>query len=138
MNLMPYRPFDVFRHLDEDFGSLFSDTSKLSKEWTPRVDIIEEDSHYSLSLDVPGISPKDIEVTYEDGVLKIAGERKLEKKERDKSYHRVERLYGRFERLFKLPKGVDVNEIKASGKDGVLEIKVLKTKKEEPKKIEVK
>jgi HSP20 family protein len=106
----------------------------------PKMDIAETDTGYELTADLPGVEEKDVDVSVADGVLRIKGERKSEKEEKKKNYHRVERSFGRFERAISLPEGVDENKIAASFKQGVLKVTVPKSAKakESTKKIEVK
>jgi HSP20 family protein len=109
-------------------------------EWVPLADIIEDDDkEYVITLDLPAVRKEDVKVTVENGVLVIAGERKFEQPQEDKKtkYHRVERSYGRFARIFQLPDDADADEVKAIFKDGVLAVHLPKSEKAKPKQIEV-
>jgi HSP20 family protein len=88
-------------------------------DWAPSVDISETDGAYQIKAEIPDVKKEDVKVTLEDGVLTIQGERKQEKEERGKKYHRVERSYGSFVRSFTLPDLVDEEKVKAEFKDGV-------------------
>ncbi len=107
-------------------------------EWAPRADIMENENHFLITLEAPGIRKEDVKVSVEKGVLYISGERKQEKEEKGKKYHRTERFYGTFSRTFTLPDTVDSEKIKASFKDGLLHLELPKTPKAKPKEIEIK
>jgi HSP20 family protein len=107
-------------------------------DWTPRVDISETDKEFLIKAEIPEVKKDDVKVTVENGVLSIRGERKQEKEEREKKFHRVERHYGSFLRSFALPDNVDETKIQASFKDGMLNLQIPKTKEAKPKAIEVK
>ncbi|MFO0768316.1 MAG: Hsp20/alpha crystallin family protein [Nitrospiraceae bacterium] len=88
-------------------------------DWTPLVDIkLETETEYAIKVELPEVKKEDVRVTVEDGVLTIQGERKQEKEEKGKKYHRIERAYGRFVRTFTLPDTVDEANVKAGYTDG--------------------
>jgi HSP20 family protein len=103
----------------------------------PAVDVREEDDRFVLSADIPGVERKDVEVTMEDGVLTIKGERHAETEEKREGFHRRERVHGTFLRQFTLPDTVDADSISATVKEGVLHIEIPKQAKPEPRKITV-
>lgn len=107
-------------------------------DWTPTVDISETEAEYAIKAELPEVKREDVKVTVEDGVLTIQGERKQEKEEKGKKYHRVERSYGRFVRTFTLPDTVDESKVKAEYADGILHLHLPKSEKAKPKQIEVK
>jgi len=107
-------------------------------DWVPMVDIAEDDKEYLIKAEIPEVDKKDVKVTVQDGVLTIQGERKQEKEEKDKRFHRVERSYGTFVRTFSLPEDVAEDRMKAEFKDGVLLIHLPKTEKPKPKAVEIK
>jgi HSP20 family protein len=107
-------------------------------DWVPTVDISETDGEYQIKAEIPDVKKEDVKVTLEDGVLTIQGERKQEKEEKGKKYHRVERSYGSFVRSFSLPDVIDEGKVKAEFKDGVLNLHLPKSEKAKPKAIEVK
>ena len=107
-------------------------------EWSPSVDIIEDEKEWLVKADLPEVSKEDVKVQVENNVLTITGERKLEKEEKGKKYHRVERSYGNFLRSFTLPDGADGANIKAEFKDGVLKVHLPKGEKAKAKAIDVK
>src|SRR2546422_10548708 len=106
-------------------------------EWTPLADITEDDKEYLIKAELPELRKEDVKVTVENGVLTISGERKFEKEEKKKKYHRVERGYGSFVRTFALPEDADANKVKAQFKQGMLEVHLPKNEKAKPKQIEV-
>ena len=107
-------------------------------DWTPTVDISETASEYVIKAELPEIKKEEVKVTVEDGVLTILGERKQEKEESGKKFHRIERSYGRFVRSFTLPDSVDEGQVKAEYADGVLTLHLPKSEKAKQKQIEVK
>jgi HSP20 family protein len=107
-------------------------------DWTPSVDISETDGEYQIKAEIPDVKKEDVKVTLEDGVLTIQGERKQEKEEKGKKFHRIERSYGSFVRTFSLPDVIDEEKVKAEFKDGVLNLHLPKSEKAKPKAIEVK
>jgi HSP20 family protein len=106
-------------------------------EWIPSVDIAEDDKEYLITAELPEVKKEDVKVTVENGALTITGERKFEKEEK-KKYHRVERSYGSFARIFALPENSDAAKVNAEFKEGVLKVHVAKSEAARPKQIEVK
>jgi HSP20 family protein len=107
-------------------------------EWSPLVDITEDDKEYLIKADLPEVKKEDVKLTVQDDVMSISGERKYEKEEKGKKYHRVERAYGSFMRSFTLPEDADGSKVSAEYKDGVLKVHLPKSEKAKPKSIEVK
>lgn len=107
-------------------------------QWSPAVDISEDEKEYVVKAELPDLKKEDVKVCVEDGDLTISGERKFEKEEKGKKYHRIERSYGSFVRSFTLPEGVSGDKVSASFKDGVLEVHLPKDEKAKPKSVEVK
>jgi len=149
MNLVRYEPSNVINRLQEDMNqflkvsdwmpNLFDENSRIAtSQWLPSVDIKENDKQFTITADIPGVEPKDIDVSMENGMLTIKGERKTEKKDEENGYRRVERSYGSFHRRFSLPETADGEHISAKGKHGVLEITVAKRESSKARKIEVK
>jgi HSP20 family protein len=136
-----WEPFRDLMRLQDEVGRLFDERLYRSGEsvgWTPAVDIYEDDEGVTLRVELAGVEPKDVDIRFENGVLTLKGERKLEKEEKRENYHRVERSYGTFTRSFTLPGTVDAEKIRAESKDGVLTI-ALPTKAEaKPRAIQVK
>ena len=106
--------------------------------FSPRVDIVENKDHYRIDIDLPGVEAKDVSVTVEQNVLSIAGERKIEKEDKQEGYHRFERSRGAFSRSFELPDDADAENISAVSKNGVLTVQLPKAAAVKPRSIEVK
>jgi HSP20 family protein len=134
--------------LQQGLGSLFSraptqwpegqEEPLAVAEWAPLVDISEDDREYLIKAELPEVKKEDVKVTAEQGTLTITGERKLEKEEKGKKYHRVERAYGSFVRNFSLPDDASPAKVSAEFKDGVLLVHLAKTEKAKPQQVEVK
>jgi HSP20 family protein len=107
-------------------------------QWFPLVDITEDGKEYLIKAELPEVRREQVKVTVENGVLTISGERRFEKEEKDKKYHRVERAYGSFTRSFSVPDDADDSKVTADFKDGVLTVRLAKSEKARPKSIDVK
>ncbi len=107
-------------------------------EWSPLVDITEDEKEYVVKAEIPEMKKEEIKINVHDDVLTVSGERKYEKEEKGKKYHRVERAYGSFMRSFTLPGDADGTKVNAEYKDGVLKVHLPKSEKAKPKAIEVK
>lgn len=144
MNITRFDPYTLFpdefsRNLAARFGKLLgeADGNGLIAAWTPAVDIKEESDKFVVHADVPGVDPKDIEVTLENGVLTISGSREEEKKEEKEGYNRVERFSGKFFRRFMLPESVSEDQVTANTDKGVLRITIPKSDKQKARRISV-
>ena len=150
MQLTKYEPMRLLNRMQDEINEFFhhNGNHRLPSlfdemetwpglEWAPSVDIKEEDKQFVITADIPGVDPKDIEVTMENGMLKIKGERKSEKEEKKKDYRLKECTYGSFERAFRMPETADGDKIKAKGKNGVLAITIAKKAGSAPKKIAI-
>lgn len=151
MAIMQYEPWSLLRQIQNELNknlNLYdspslertdSDSSNVvTSHWRPAVDIREESDRFVIEADLPGVDPKDIEVTMENGMLTLKGERRFEKKSDGNNYKRVERAYGMFYRRFSLPDSADAEHIEAHGRNGVLEIVLPKQEKVQPRRISVK
>ena len=144
MSVIRYEPLGLLRRLNDEVGRLFDEgyygpadadqSSAVTSHWAPAVDIKEEADRFVLRADVPGVDSKDIEITMENGVLTIKGERSREDSEEREGYKRVERVYGSFYRRFTLPDTADADKISAASKNGVLEVSIPKQENEETAK----
>jgi len=125
--------------LRREIDRLFEDTfARDGNHWTPPVDIKESDNDIRIDIELPGLKPEDVEITAENGVLTIRGEKRTERKEgEDGRYHVVERSYGSFMRSFTLPQGVDENQIQAEFNAGVLGVRIPKTALPQPRRIQI-
>ncbi|GGA17881.1 Hsp20/alpha crystallin family protein [Dyella nitratireducens] len=131
-------PADFRQAFERFFQNEESDNSSVvTSQWAPRVDIKEEDQRFVIFADVPGVDLANIEVSMEKGVLTIKGERAVEKQEQSGRFTRVERAHGRFHRRFALPDSADADNISAAGKHGVLEIVIPKKAEKAPRRITI-
>lgn len=144
MSMLIRNPWGLLDQWHNEMGQLLNtpsgrdDTSLVEgSDWSPAVDIKEEDERFLIHADIPGVNAKEIEVSMDQGVLTIKGERKHESTESGKDYKRLERSHGLFIRRFSLPDTVDAGNISASSQDGVLEIILPKSVAEKPRRIEV-
>jgi HSP20 family protein len=132
---------DFRREMDKVFERFFGgelESVPASASWTPRVDVEETESEMVVKADLPGVAPEDVEVTVKEGVLVLRGSRKEEKEEKEKNSVRIERFVGEFYRAIPLPAVADEEKIEAEAAKGVLTIRIPKSEKAMPKKIEVK
>lgn len=141
-NLTRWEPFrdlvSMRSDLDRLFESFFGRVPVIREDfWAPTVDVVERNGNIEVKAELPGMKKEDIKVTVKDNVLSLTGERKLEKEEKDKTYHRIERFYGKFCRSIQLPSDVEADKVKASYKDGVLHITLPKPESAKPKQIDV-
>lgn len=116
---------------------LEGDGAGIAPAWTPHADVIERDDEIVIVAELPGVKDDDIEITVQDGMLRLSGERRMEEKIEDGRFHRIERSYGRFERIFPLPPGVREDDIHAAVAYGVLRIRIPKPSQNEPRRISV-
>ena len=131
----PFAPFERswFRDFfDEDFFP-----AERRSEYAPELDVSETGNAYNVSVELPGLDPKDVDVSLENNVLTIRGEKKQEEEKKDKNYHRIERRYGTFTRSLRLPAEVDAEKIEANYQNGVLHVDLPKTEKSKPKRLEI-
>ena len=146
MRLVTYSPWQVFDDLHSNIDRLFQqrlrcpegdESSAVTSHWRPSVDIKEEADRFVLYADIPGVDPKDIQVTMEKGILTVKGERSTETKEEGQQFSRLERSHGMFERRFVLPESADAEKVEARGKHGVLEVSVPKRPDNKPRRIPI-
>ena len=150
MNIVRYRQWpqnalqEEFRQMFERFfeGSQLGprdtdDSSVVTSQWVPRVDVKEEKDRFVLYADLPGIDPNDIEVAMDKGILTIKGERSSEASGQAGRFSRIERRYGSFHRRFALPDSADPEGIQAHGRHGVLQITIPKRPQSAPRRIQV-
>ena len=136
-----WEPLRDLARLQDEVNRLFDDRGIRGSEsvgWTPACDIYEDEESVSLRFELAGVDPKDVDVRFENGVLTVRGERKLEREDKRENYHRVERAYGTFTRSFSLPGTLDPERIKAEAKNGVLQITLPKKAEAKPRAIQVK
>src|ERR687894_382775 len=146
MSIVRYDPFRDLRSLQDEVNRLFStnlgrnfgDEGIARGAWTPTVDIYENKDQIVLEAELPGMNREDFELTVENNVLTLRGERRFEKKEETDNYHRVERAYGSFARSFTLPQTVSSENATAEYKNGVLRVALQKREEVKARRIEIK
>lgn len=146
MNLIKWHPFneleDISNRLNQFFGrpaasgAAGHEMMKVA-DWIPSVDISETDKAYLIKAEIPEVKKEDVKVTVDNGILTIQGERKMEKEEKGKTFHRIERSYGSFVRSFRVPAGVDDSKAKAEFKDGMINVTLPKSEKAKVKSVEI-
>ena len=115
-----------------------ADEGESLAEWAPAMDVQETAGEYLIKVDLPAVKREDVKVSVENGILAIEGERKVEKEERDRKFHRLERSYGKFVRQLAVPSDVDAQKVMAEFKDGVLDVHLTKSAAAKPRAIEIK
>ena len=146
-----YRPFEtpLFREMEEmtdRLNKVFGTFPKpfdlkeplTTADFLPAVDIQETDTEYLVKAELPEVKKEDVKVTLENGILTLQGERKMEKEEQGRKFHRIERSYGTFLRTFTVPLDADETKVAADFKEGLLKVHIPKTEKARPKVIDVK
>lgn len=139
MNMIRWNPFnemdDFFKTYHRAMAKHPSQEGVLSADWSPSVDITEDDKEFLIKAELPEVKKEDISIDVHQGVVTLSGERKSET--RDEKEHRIERFYGRFSRSFTLPENVNEADIKAENRDGMLYLHLPKSAKTEPSKIKI-
>lgn len=140
MTVVRYEPWLLVNRLQQDIDRLFAaprSTATKIAEWTPAVDIHEEEQQFVLNVDLPGIDPTAVEITFDKGVLTICGTREDTRQVARDGYRRVERINGKFQRRFSLPESADIHSIRAKSANGVLEVIIPKLAQLQPHRITV-
>lgn len=145
MEIVRWEPFDGLNRIQSRINELFDDTlgrtrayqTSTTGVWLPPVDILESKDAYLIRAELPGMKKEDFNLEVNDGTLTLSGERKLEEPAAGVEYHRVERATGKFSRSFYLPQTVKQAEIKATYRDGILEVHVPKAEEAKPRQITV-
>jgi HSP20 family protein len=147
MNIIRHDPFRELRTLQDEMNRLFSSTFTrgggnddqiMRGAWNPQVDIFENKDQIVLEAELPGLKPEDVEISIENNVLTLHGERKFEKKNEGDNFHRVERSYGSFTRSFTLPPTVNSEDATAEFENGILRLTLAKREEAKPRRIEIK
>ncbi|HET9181795.1 MAG TPA: Hsp20/alpha crystallin family protein [Candidatus Angelobacter sp.] len=147
-NITRWDPFNEFTSLQDRFNQLLSqplfrglgqsgEQSLTAPNFIPAVNVYEDEHTINIEADLPGIQEKDIDISLENNVLTISGERKLENEEKKENFHRIERSYGRFTRSFTLPNTIDTENVNAAFDKGVLKITLTKREEAKPKQIKI-
>jgi HSP20 family protein len=140
MNITRFEPWYLMNRLHRDLDRLMTpgeEPQTAVVDWVPAVDVREEDAQFVIHADLPGVDPKNIEITLEKGELTIRGRRELEKREEKAGFRRVERVSGEFYRRFTLPDTADSHAVKARHTNGVLEVTIPKQAQVLPRKVSV-
>lgn len=145
MNIVKYDPFLDLKTLQNEMNRLFSGSFSRSSQdevlrgaWSPSVDIFENKNEIVLEAELPGMNSEDVNISIENNVLTLHGERKFEKKDESDNFHRVERSYGSFTRSFTLPPTVSSESTNAEFENGVLRLTLAKREEAKPRRIEIK
>lgn len=145
MTMIKYDPFRDLRNLQDEVNRLFAssfsrnDSNELMRgAWSPSVDIFENKDQIVLEAELPGMKPEDVEISIENNILTLHGERKFEKKDEGDNFHRVERSYGSFTRSFTLPPTVSSENAVAEFENGILRLTLAKREEAKPRRIEIK
>jgi HSP20 family protein len=143
MALVKWEPFRELEDIQARLNRLFThgvgvEPGLSLSDWSPAIDVQETDKEYLIKADLPEVKKDDVKVTLEDGVLTVEGERKLEKEDKNKRFHKIERAYGKFVRRFALPTEVEAAKVEAEFKDGVLNVHLPKSPNATPHSIQVK
>lgn len=135
----PFRELVTMRDdMDRLFETFFGTQPQTTEDfWRPAIDIEENNGNLMVRAEIPGMNKENIKVSVKEDMLKISGERKQENETKEKTFHRIERSYGKFERIIRLPSEVDADKVKASYKDGVLNVTLPKPESMKPKQIDV-
>lgn len=139
----PGSVWEFMSELEKNFNDLWSPESlatgsgKSISQFMPPIDLHETDDAFLVSIDVPGMSEKDVHIDVREGRLTVSGERKNESERKDGKFHRYEKSYGRFERSFQLPTNVNEDQIKAACDNGVLEVMIPKSEKSKPRSVQI-
>ena len=142
MALVRWDPGRELNTLQSEMNRLFStffegNGETGARRWAPAMDVVEAEDHLVLEADLPGLSEDDVNIEVRDNVLTISGERRTEREDSRRGYHRVERAFGSFARSLTLPDGIDPDRIEASFDRGVLSVKIPKPKERKPHRIEI-
>jgi HSP20 family protein len=131
--------WELFRDLrsDEEEFDRLAGRAYSRDTWVPALDVRESEDRWEVTLDLPGLEPGDVSVTFEDGMLSITGKREFSKEDQGDTWHRIERSFGTFARSLRLPQTADTEKIEASFDKGVLTVSVPKTEQAKPRTIEV-
>ncbi|MBC7247672.1 MAG: Hsp20/alpha crystallin family protein [Actinobacteria bacterium] len=146
MAIVRWDPFRDLMNLQDEVNRLFrrsffrgvEPAAETVATWAPAIDMYETDDKLTVEVELPGLEAKDVEISLEDDILHIKGERRFSSEVKEENYHRIERAYGLFERTIPLPRKVDESKVSATVADGVLKIEMPKAEEAKPKKIPIK
>lgn len=141
MAISVWNPFQELERVQREVNRLFDSEvrgrAESDAQWAPRVDIYEDPERFLCKAELPGMKPEQVNISIENNLLTISGERKFEHEEKKNNYHRIERLYGSFRRSFQLPNTIDATKVSAEMKDGILAVSLPKRVEVQPKQIKI-
>ena len=144
MALMEWKPMSDLLDIRDEMNRIFDDFTRRpfriglrESGWNPSVDIAETNEEIVVKAELPGMTKEDVNISITDNILTLKGEKKQEKEVKEENYHRIERSYGSFQRSFTLPVKIQHEKVKATFKDGVLNISIPKAEEVKPKQIEI-
>ena len=145
MNLVRFEPFRELESLSNRLNRILGmDLKPLAvpdgafADWAPAMDVEEAENEYVVKADLPDVKKEDVKVSVENGVLAVEGERRMEKEDKGKKFHRIERSYGKFVRRMAMPTDVDPDKVTANVKDGVLNVHLPKSAAAKPRTVDIK
>lgn len=145
MNLMRLEPFRELEQMSNRLNRIFgmelqplTASDGVFADWAPAMDVQETENDYLIKIDLPDVKKEDVKVMVENGILVVEGERRMEKDEKGKKFHRIERSYGKFVRRMAVPTDVDQQKVRADFKDGVLNVHLPKSPLAKPRAVDVK
>ncbi len=142
--LVKWNPRRSLLNINDDLDRMFEEfmstriLEPTNMEISPRVNVEENDNEWILTAELPGVTKDDIELNFRDNILTLSGEKKIEKEDKKKNYHHIERSYGRFSRSFAINSSIVTDKIEAKFKDGILTVVLPKAEEEKPKLIDIK
>ncbi len=142
--LVKWNPRRSLLNINDDLDRMFEEfmstriLEPTTMEISPRVNVEENDNEWILTAELPGVTKDDIELNFRDNILTLSGEKKIEKEDKKKNYHHIERSYGRFSRSFAINSSIVTDKIEAKFKDGILTVVLPKAEEEKPKLIDIK
>jgi HSP20 family protein len=143
MAISVWSPFSELDRIQREVNRLFENTNRANQgeqdlaQWNPRIDVFEDPERFVFYAELPGLTAQQVNVSIENNLLTLSGERKFTHEDKRQNYHRIERLYGNFRRSFQLPTTVDTAKIQAEMKDGVLTLTLPKRTEVQPKQIKI-
>jgi len=144
MSIVKFNPFGGNSPFERELSRFFNEVFPVRESgesvvqgWRPSVDVHENDEGYTVEVELPGVNREDVHITYQDGTLKIEGERRYQEESEDRNVHRRERFFGRFTRSFSFPGTVDGEKISATQKDGVLTVSIPKAEQARARQIDI-
>jgi len=136
MSITQTDPLANLRFFEDSFNRLLNEP-RAGRPWSPAVDIFETEDELVLKADVPEVDPKNVDVRVENQTLTLSGERKFDKENNSKGFHRIERSYGQFTRSFSVPSSVDTEKVEAGYQNGVLTVKLPKKAAAKPRQVKI-